>query len=195
MIFKKVLLILGAGVLLSGCGKETLPTSETEVTQEAIEETTETIEEIATETEHESQSMEFLDAHGNLHTMEINPDVKHHPYDWSNLTRKDFDVQYEDDTYYIRRGIDVSHHQGAVDWEKVKASGYEFAIVRLVYSNLIWEAELFDIEQIQQYPVWYADYEPQPQTPYDFMFWQYSETGIVDGIDGYVDLNIQFCRK
>ena len=33
------------------------------------------------------------------------------------------------------KGIDVSHHQGKIDWEKVKASGIDFAIVRVGYSN------------------------------------------------------------
>lgn len=28
------------------------------------------------------------------------------------------------------QGIDVSHHQGKIDWQKVKASGIEFAIIR-----------------------------------------------------------------
>ena len=30
-------------------------------------------------------------------------------------------------------GIDVSHYQGTVDWQKVKESGVEFVIIRLVY--------------------------------------------------------------
>ena len=30
-------------------------------------------------------------------------------------------------------GIDVSHHQGKIDWAKVKASGVEFAIIRAGY--------------------------------------------------------------
>lgn len=33
------------------------------------------------------------------------------------------------------KGIDVSHHQGKIDWEAVKASGIEFAIIRVGYSN------------------------------------------------------------
>lgn len=33
-----------------------------------------------------------------------------------------------------RRGIDVSQWQGKIDWEKVKASGVEFAIIRCGYS-------------------------------------------------------------
>ena len=49
------------------------------------------------------------------------------------------------------------------------------------------------ILQLQEYPIWYADYETIPQTPYDFTMWQYSERGNVDGIEGNVDLNIWFC--
>lgn len=31
----------------------------------------------------------------------------------------------------VRRGIDVSAHQGDIDWEKVKAAGIEFVIIRI----------------------------------------------------------------
>ena len=40
---------------------------------------------------------------------------------------------YEDDLYYSRQGIDVSNHQGHIDWDKVKAAGYDFAFIRLGY--------------------------------------------------------------
>ncbi|MBR5798855.1 MAG: glycoside hydrolase family 25 protein [Lachnospiraceae bacterium] len=33
----------------------------------------------------------------------------------------------------IRHGIDVSRHQGSIDWSKVKADGVEFAIIRVGY--------------------------------------------------------------
>lgn len=33
------------------------------------------------------------------------------------------------------KGIDVSHHNGAIDWAKVKAAGIDFAIVRLGYGD------------------------------------------------------------
>lgn len=33
------------------------------------------------------------------------------------------------------RGIDVSHHQGVVDWEKVAAAGIEFAIIRCGFGS------------------------------------------------------------
>lgn len=75
--------------------------------------------------------------------------------------------------------------------ERIRESGYE----PMIYSNMVWEATLFDMEKLQRYPFWYADYESVPQTPYQFSIWQYSETGQVDGIEGNVDLNIQFLPK
>ena len=34
-----------------------------------------------------------------------------------------------------RRGIDVSYHQGNIDWASVKASGVEFAMLRAGYGQ------------------------------------------------------------
>ena len=62
----------------------------------------------------------------------------------------------------------------------------------MVYSNMYWEAFLFDLEQLSEYPIWYADYEKVPQTPYHFKFWQYTEKGYVDGISGETDLDAWF---
>lgn len=52
-----------------------------------------------------------------------------------------------------------------------------------------------NIVKLLDYPVWYADYEELPQTPYRFSMWQYSSTGSVPGIEGNVDLNIQLLKK
>ena len=57
------------------------------------------------------------------------PPPEENPYD-----RTDF--QYEDNYLKLREGesiigIDVSHWQNLVDWEQVKASGVEFALVKL----------------------------------------------------------------
>ncbi len=35
-----------------------------------------------------------------------------------------------------RKGIDVSHHNGKIDWEKVKADGIEFAFIRVAYRSI-----------------------------------------------------------
>ena len=39
------------------------------------------------------------------------------------------------------RGIDVSAHQGAIDWKKVKADGIRFAIIRAGYGNSITQKD------------------------------------------------------
>ena len=74
---------------------------------------------------------------------------------------------------------------------KIEKAGYKAGI----YSNMYWEAFEFDLAQLEKYPIWYADYEDTPQTPYRFTFWQYSEEGTVDGIDGPVDLDLWFQEK
>jgi len=42
-------------------------------------------------------------------------------------------MTYKSDTVTSRTGIDVSEYQGNIDWAKVKASGIEFAIIRVGY--------------------------------------------------------------
>lgn len=243
--------------------------------------------------------LHFVDAWGEWHDAQIDPEVEPHRYDWSKLSWDGAGLPvYNDDRFQVRRGVDVSVFQGAVDWERVKADGYDFAFVRLgfrgygdsgilklddryranilgaqaagldvgvyffsqavneaeareeaelvlqslegldltlpvvydpelirdapartddvtgeqftrntvafceqvkaagyepmVYSNMIWEAFLFDLKALADYPIWYADYEPTPQSPYRFTFWQCACTGKVAGIEGDVDINLWF---
>lgn len=55
---------------------------------------------------------------------------------------------YDDGIYHGRRGIDVSEHQGDIDWSLVKESGVEFAMIRVGYrgynSGIISEDEYFE---------------------------------------------------
>ena len=189
-------------------------------------------------------------------------------------------------------GIDVSNHQGDIDWETVKNSGVEFAFIRIGYGhnreakimedekfrkNLegarnaglkvglyfysyateIWEAEeqanwivktlngekidlpiVFDYEtwksfptyninivdlnkvakrfldilhdngyegmnysskyylntiwNISEYPTWLAHYVSKTNYDKDFKVWQFSNTGEVPGINGFVDLDVLY---
>ena len=73
----------------------------------------------------------------------------------------------------------------------IRENGYE----PMVYSNMLWEAFELDLSRMPEIPIWYADYEPYPQTPYHFEIWQYSEKGQIDGIEGAVDLNLQLCPR
>ena len=243
----------------------------------------------------------YIGTSGNENEYEINPYAARHPYDLDCFISDGTDVIYEgDENFSTRKGVDVSKWQGNVDWQKVKAAGYEFAFFRLgyrgyqagalfvdntfhqnmenagkagldvgvyffsqaiseeeaieeayfvlnelenydvqlpivydpeyvyeddsrtkdlsgeqimknikafcdvienagydtmLYASMYWEAKILDMGELKDYTFWYADYADKPQTPYDFAFWQYSDTGSVDGIEGNVDLNIQFIRK
>ena len=67
-------------------------------------------------------------------TQPANPTIppKKNPYDR-------YDFQYNKDNYLVLQnvesypGVDVSAYQGDIDWQQVKASGIDFAIIRLGY--------------------------------------------------------------
>lgn len=248
-----------------------------------------------------ADSLTYIDAWGEWHTNPIDTTCKMHDYKWDGLVNDGQNISYDNAEYTIRKGIDISYHQGTIDFNKVKADGYEFVIVRvayrgygttgslnedkmfreyiekaqaagldtgvyifsqaineteameeaelvlkliegydlqlpvvydpefirdadartdhisgeqftantitfcerikeagyepMIYSNMIWEGEVFLMSQLQDYRFWYADYEQIPQTPYAFDFWQYSGSGSVDGISGETDLDVQFIKK
>lgn len=75
--------------------------------------------------------------------------------------------------------------------ERIKEAGYE----PMIYCNMLWQAFQLDMSELRAYPIWYADYEPYPQTPYHFEIWQFTQKGSVDGIDGNVDINIQLIKQ
>lgn len=54
------------------------------------------------------------------------------PYDWSGLTHDGDRFAYsENGTPKSSLGVDVSSHQGIIDWQAVAADGIDFAMVRL----------------------------------------------------------------
>ena len=192
-------------------------------------------------------------------------------------------------------GIDVSNHQGDIDWESVKNNGVEFVFIRIgfghnreakimedekfrqnlegarnaglkvglyfySYATEIWEAEeqanwivktlngekidlpiVFDYEtwksfptyninivdlnkvakrfldilhdngyegmnysskyylntiwNISEYPTWLAHYVSKTNYDKDFKVWQFSNTGEVPGINGFVDLDVLYLEN
>ena len=245
--------------------------------------------------------LDFVDAYGETHQMKVNPNVAPNVYDKKAFVHNGSGMSYGGEDYNYRLGLDVSHYQGEIDWEKVKASGIEFVFIRLgyrgygeegvlkedtnfekniqgarsagldvgvyffaqavnekeaieeaqfvldslleynlqmpvvydpesilheeartdhvtgeqftkntkafcetieeagydamIYCNMLWQADKLDLTELSEYPIWYADYEAYPQTPYHFDIWQYSSEGTVDGIQGNVDLNIQMIKN
>ncbi len=63
----------------------------------------------------------------------INYDLPANSYD-NSLFRSDGErIYYDDPELDVRCGIDVSEHQGVIDWAKVAADGVDFAIIRVGY--------------------------------------------------------------
>lgn len=80
------------------------------------------------------------------------------------------------------------HTQAALGFlETIKASGH----TAMMYTNRMYYSLYLDLEQIYQYPIWYAQYADEPDWPYEFSIWQYTESGTVPGISGPVDLNLE----
>lgn len=54
------------------------------------------------------------------------------PYDWSGLVKENGRFTYsEDGAIRSLTGIDVSEHQGSIDWSAVASDGIDFAFIRL----------------------------------------------------------------
>jgi GH25 family lysozyme M1 (1,4-beta-N-acetylmuramidase) len=275
---------------------------ESESLEESLEESdTEEIKEELKEEEKDDVVLKFVDVFGEEYETTIKADVPKHDYLDSSFSRDGNLLTYDDNQYTSRFGIDVSKHQGKINWEKVKSQGVEFAFIRIgyrgygksgsinldqrfyenikaaqaagidvgvyffsqaineeealeeakfvidslegyelqlpvvydpesilddvartddvsgeqftkntivfcdaisengyepmIYSNMLWEAFNFDLSQLTEIPIWYADYEELPQTPYHFAFWQYTNEGRISGIDGAMDLDIQIMKK
>ncbi len=248
----------------------------------------------------EPEILHFVDVFGEEYQVEIDPGVEKHRYIAEGFVREGERLKYLDEGHTSRLGIDVSHHQGNIDWDAVAVGGYEFAILRIgyrgygeegilkadskfeeyyseakrvgldvgvyffaqavneeeageeadfvldilggrqldlpvtydpesilddeartdnvtgeqftknsaafckriseggykpmIYANMLWEAYNLELKQLKGIPLWYADYEALPQTPYNFEFWQYSNEGSVNGVEGVCDLDIQIIK-
>lgn len=304
--WKFLIYLIPAALLLTSCsGKAAEETAGQEVQEagkntEAASKEDDAAEKEAKDTEPEI--LHFVDVYQNPYQVEINPNVEKHDYKDEAFVHNGDRLSYEgDSTYTYRLGVDVSEHQGYVDWQALKGSGFEFAFIRLgyrgygqegricldrefhrniqnaqaagfdvgvyffaqavneeealeeanfvlqnlegytlqlpvvydpesilddeartdnvsgeqftkntevfcsavadagydpmIYANMLWEAFELDLEELSEYPLWYADYEPAPQTPYHFRFWQYTNQGQVPGITGNIDLNIEMVPR
>ena len=58
--------------------------------------------------------------------------------------------RYVGGEYLVRRGIDVSEHQGEIDWAAVKGSGVEFAVLRAGYRGYGAEGNLHEDQYFQK---------------------------------------------
>lgn len=99
-------------------------------------------------------------------------------------------------TEYIARINYISGEQftdNAVAFcKKIEKAGFTPAI----YTNCSTETDILDMSRLDNAVIWYADYGIIPESPYRFTFWQYSNTGWVEGIpEGMTDLNVWFVER
>ena len=73
-------------------------------------------------------------------------DVPRHTLDFDNVkVENGFKNYYEDGVKINKTGIDVSYHQGDIDWEAVKADGVDFAMLRVGYRG--YESGMINIDE------------------------------------------------
>lgn len=85
------------------------------------------------ESEKESEILQFVDVYGQQYSVEINQNIAKKQYNDTLFIHDGDRLTYADEKYTSRLGIDVSYHQGEIDWKKVKAAGYDFAFIRIGY--------------------------------------------------------------
>lgn len=72
--------------------------------------------------------------------------------------------------------------------EKIRKEGYFAAL----YTNLDWAYNRLEMNRLEEFDLWLAQWAPKPTYNDPPNIWQYTSTGTVDGISGNVDLNIAY---
>lgn len=65
----------------------------------------------------------------------------------------------------------------------------------VIYGNPTWLRNHINLDFLTEHELWLAHYTPETDFSSKFRMWQYTETGLIDGIDGYVDFNLYFEEK
>ncbi len=72
--------------------------------------------------------------------------VPRHGYDYSGLVLENGRYTYSENGEQISRiGVDVSYHNGEIDWERVAADGVDFAILRVGYRG--YESGMLNLDE------------------------------------------------
>ena len=62
----------------------------------------------------------------------------------------------------------------------------------MIYGNTEWLVKRIDLSKFTDCCIWLSEETDMPKYPYQYELWQYSTKGQVNGIDGYVNLNLSF---
>lgn len=96
----------------------------------------------------------------------------------------------EENTTHESRTNDLTGEQATKNALAFCRRIYDAEYIPMIYVNHDWAHNMYDMEQLDHYPVWYADYTMSPTLPGGFAMWQYTDEGQIPGIKGPVDLNL-----
>ena len=100
----------------------------------------------------------------------------------------DWEIIYDDTARTDNISVDVLTDCCVAFCETIKNAGY----TPMIYQNKRTSIFKLDLNRLNDYDFWLAEYNTKPTYYYDFDMWQYTSTGRVPGIEGDVDLNISF---
>ncbi len=72
--------------------------------------------------------------------------------------------------------------------ERIAEAGYQ----PIVYAYRYLAYDMYDLEELLPYPLWISTLDGSPDFYYAYEMWQYTENGVVNGIQTRVDLNLYF---
>ena len=72
--------------------------------------------------------------------------------------------------------------------EIIENAGYKAG----VYANLDWFRNYIDVSQLSDYSIWLAQWNDKYTADFRVDFWQYTNSGKIDGISGNVDLDYAY---
>ena len=123
----KTMFVLLAALLAAGC------------------QNTDKKEEAKDQADGNKEVYQFVDVLGQQYEAELLEAVPKNTYDLKRIKKKDGYQHYTDEAGNIlsKAGIDVSEYQPSVDWSKVKASGIDFAIIRVGFRGYGQEGRMW----------------------------------------------------
>ena len=65
----------------------------------------------------------------------------------------------------------------------------------MVYASLNLlrkQYDKYELKELTGYDLWLAEYKEYPEFPYEFKMWQYTDKGIIDGIEHPTDIDMYF---
>ena len=75
--------------------------------------------------------------------------------------------------------------------QTIESAGY----TPMIYGSASWFNDDVFLGSLLDYPRWVASYNSTPGFAPEFIMWQYTNKGSIEGIDGEVDFNIYFKKK